>query len=113
MDGLGTFQGNFRNKKIELKNGVAFRCFIPTLSVKLSSNSTESRTESNIFVDVYGESGTAGIVTLTGLEIEPMMAPVAIGGSGHTRTTFTFFAQGSYTVKVEIGGDTVEESIAV
>ena len=40
---------------------------------------------------------------------QKMIQPVIIGGTGHTRNTFTFFAQGSYTATVEIGGDTVEK----
>lgn len=113
LKGLGTRQGPFRNKKSMIINAVSFRCFTPTLSLQLSFNYNDSRVETDIFVDIDGPPNTTGIVTLTGLDIEPMIQPVIIGGTGHTRNTFTFFAQGQYTAKVEIGEFTAEKQITV
>jgi hypothetical protein len=125
LAGIGTSKTLRNTKHIDLRD-VHFKCLaevvedpqtdpgvtpLVELDYNWTYNSENLRVSTNIFVHIEGQSGTTGIVTLSGPEIQPMVQPVVIGQNGQTSITFIVFANGEYTALVEIGGHTVEKKI--
>jgi hypothetical protein len=101
----------YRNAKIIVHNIIKMTCLTPTLEIDTSFNYTSDITQKNVFVDIKGPPLSTGIVTISGLQIETMSQPVAIGPSGYTRVTFTALIhdlRGSIHTLVEISELTAE-----
>ncbi len=63
----------------------------------------ENNPEIHMVLEIHGPANAAGVVTLTGRYMEPMIQPVLIGPGGSTRNTFIHPFSGEITVFVEVG----------
>ena len=110
LDGVTTSNGTFRNQKFEIEQGEFFLSYNPKLNIQsLNLIYYENKPEFTMIVEIDGPANTTGIVTLTGLGMEPMIQPLIIGPNGSsTGNTFRLTFTDEITVLAEVGELTAE-----
>ena len=109
LDGNARSSSIKRNKKIDVRKALVFRCFAPQLKIQSLINTyQENKPEFYMTVKIHGPANSTGIVTLTGFGMETMIQPVSIDPSGIATNHFIVTFRGEITILAEVGELTAE-----
>ena len=105
---------NYLKQKIVLFTKVPVYSETPKLIIQsLISTIYEFKPESDLIVEIHRPPNKAGVITLTGSEMDPMIQPVTIGPDGSARIAFIHTFRGEITVSVKVGEDTAERKLTI
>lgn len=114
LKGNASFSATYRNQKIEIVSEVWIEVTRPRLHIQgLFLTQYENKLEYDLRVETVGPDSKTGIVTLTGIGMEPIKQPLVLNSNGGAWNTFILTFRGEITVLVEVGDLTAERKIVV